>query len=199
MSRTQIVTKDIQDSLEVNCVIFAGLDKKARWTKLVDLLPPPGGDGLALTTIAVTINGVTYTAGTLIDNLLNIIDSVISGDVTKTAGETISSGMAIMIDTDGKVYKYNVRDMSHYGAGFGIAKTSGVNGSTIVVRLAGTSITDVGSGWTQGVSYFIAENSLLTSTAPSIGGSDLILKRIAIGTSTDTVFINDFEERILIP
>lgn len=79
MSRTQIVTKDIQDSLEVNCVIFAGLDKKAKWQKLVDILPPttpPIGDGLALTTIAVTLNGVTYVAGTLIDSILNDIGNL---------------------------------------------------------------------------------------------------------------------------
>jgi hypothetical protein len=196
MSKTQIVTTDIQDALEVDCVIFAGLDKKGRWKKLSELVFP---NGEALTTEAVTLDGVVYPVGTLIDTILNQIDSITIGggaslEITKLAGESISSQMVVILDTDNKIYKYDITDPSHYGKCIGISKTAASINTNITVSLVGSEITSAGSGWLVGETYFVSATSLLTVTPPTTG----ILKRIALGTATDRVQIVNYEERILL-
>lgn len=78
MNKTQTTTDRIQDALESYSILYAGLDKKARWKKISELVFPSSG---ALTTISVTLDGTVYPAGTLIDTILNQIDSIATGAV----------------------------------------------------------------------------------------------------------------------
>lgn len=110
------------------------------------------------------------------------------------AGENISSGMAVVIWTDGSVYKYDVANNLHAGLTCGIAKTSVLIGNQITVTLTGSIHQEVGSGWLPGVSYFVSTTSILSSTAPTIG----IVKKIGTGVDIDTIFINDYPEVITI-
>ena len=133
-----------------------------------------------------------------VDNILgneNItINNSSSGELLRIAGENISSGMAIIINDDDKVYKYNISDISHAGLSCGISKTSALINENITIVLPENQLTEVGSGWLSGVSYFIGSNSLLTSISPSSG----ISKKIATGIATDTVLINNYPEHILL-
>ncbi len=117
-----------------------------------------------------------------------------SGTIDLIAGEIISSGMVVIIFTDGKVYKYDINDESHAGLTCGIAKTSGISGNTITITLPGEIHVEVGSGWQAGISYYVASNSLLSSTAPTVG----IVKKIGTGITTDTILVNNYDELILI-
>lgn len=192
---TQIVTSRIQDALYEDSVIFAGTNKKAIWKRLSEL---GVSTGEALTTISVTLDGVTYPIGTLIDTILNEIDGISGGgtslEITKLAGENISGQMVVILDTDNKIYKYNISNTAHYGKCIGISKTSASTGNNITVSVIGSELLSSGSGWTTGVTYFVSSASLLTSTPPTTG----LLKRIALGIDTDKVLIENFEERILL-
>ena len=133
-----------------------------------------------------------------VDNILGneniVINNSSSGELLRIAGENISSGMAIIINNDNKVYKYNILDNNHAGLSCGISKTSALINENITIVLPENQLTEVGSGWLSGVSYFIGSNSLLTSTSPSSG----ISKKIATGIAVDTVLINNYPEHILL-
>lgn len=111
-----------------------------------------------------------------------------------TAGESISSGMAVIISTDGKAYKYDIIDESHAGLTCGIAKTSGVLNTTMTITLPGHVHIEASSGWLAGVNYYVASNSLLTTISPTTG----IVKHIGTGIDTDTIFITNYNELILL-
>jgi hypothetical protein len=133
-----------------------------------------------------------------VDNILGneniIINDGSSGELIKVAGENISSGMAIIIDTDDLVYKYNILNNNHAGLSCGISKTSALLGSSLIIVLPENQLTEVGSGWGSGLSYFIGSNSLLTTISPTSG----ISKKIATGIGIDTVIINNYPEHILL-
>ena len=123
-----------------------------------------------------------------------LIANVSAGSVTKIAGENISSGMAIVVWTDGLVYKYDISNINHAGISCGMSKTSGSIGSNITIIFAENELTEVGSGWGPGNSYYIGSNSLLTTTPPLTG----ISKKIATGIGIDTIVINNYPEHILL-
>lgn len=115
-------------------------------------------------------------------------------DITKTSGEIISAGMAVVIETNGLVYKYDIFNYNHAGLSCGIAKTSGIPAGIITIKLASKILTEVGSGWLAGNSYFVGANSLLTIIPPIVG----IVKKIATGIGIDTVIVENYTEHILI-
>lgn len=114
--------------------------------------------------------------------------------LTLISAQSISSGMVVIIGTDGKVYKYDITNENHAGLTCGIAKTSGAVLGQITITLPGNIHVEVGSGWLPGISYFVNSNSLLDSIAPTTG----IVKEIGTGISTDTVFIKNYNEFIII-
>jgi hypothetical protein len=122
------------------------------------------------------------------------VDAKLQVGINKTAGENISSGMAVVIWTDNLVYKYNISNLNHAGLSCGISKTSALTGETLTIVYPENILTEVGSGWSAGKSYFIASNSLLTITPPSSG----ISKKIATGIGIDTVIVNNYPEHILL-
>jgi hypothetical protein len=114
--------------------------------------------------------------------------------IKKIAGENISSGMAVVVWKDDKIYKYNTGDINHAGISCGVSKTSALIGEQITIVPPENQITEVGSGWSAGNSYYVGSNSLLT-TIPPISG---ISKKIATGIGIDTVIINNYPEHILL-
>ena len=123
-----------------------------------------------------------------------IVVSSSTSFITRVAGENISSGMAVIIGTDNKIYKYDITNENHCGLSVGIAKTSGITGNNMNVTLPGSIITEVGSGWQSGESYFVSATSILTTTPPLVG----VIKKIGTGIDTDTILINNYNELILI-
>ena len=120
--------------------------------------------------------------------------ATLTGEFIKIAGENISSGMAVVIETDGLVYRYDIFNYNHAGLSCGIAKTSGIFTETITLKIVGNILTEVGSGWLAGKSYFVGVNSLLTVSAPLIG----VVKKIGTGIANDTIIIENYTEHILI-
>lgn len=137
-----------------------------------------------------TWGGIT---GTITDQT-DLFDTFQKKVLSLTAGESISSGMAVVIWTDNKVYKYDISNVNHAGLTCGIAKTSGILDNLMDVVLPGNIHVEVGSGWSVGNSYYISATSILTTTAPTTG----IIKKIGTGIDTDTIFINDYNEFITI-
>lgn len=124
----------------------------------------------------------------------DLMNTFVQKGLSLTAGETISSGMAVVIWTDNKVYKYDITNSAHAGLTCGIAKTSGTLDNFMDIVLPGNIITESGSGWISGISYFVAATSLLTSTAPTSG----IIKKIGTGIDVDTILVNNYNELIII-
>jgi hypothetical protein len=122
------------------------------------------------------------------------VDAKFNVGITKTAGENISSGMAVVTWTDGLIYKYDITNLAHAGLSCGISKTSALIGETITIVFSENSLTEAGSGWLAGKSYYIGANSLLTTVSPTSG----ISKKIATGIGIDTVIINNYPEHILL-
>lgn len=132
--------------------------------------------------------------GTITDQT-DLVDNFSRKLLEGTAGEAISSGMAVVIWTDGKIYKYNITNDSHAGLTCGIAKTStSADGEPITITLPGNIHTESGSGWDSGLKYFISSTSILTTTPPTTG----IVKLIGTGISVDTIFIDNYNELITI-
>lgn len=111
-------------------------------------------------------------------------------EITRETGENIASGLAVIIWTNNKIYKYDITNPNHIGLTCGVSKTSATTGNDIVVVLVGGVLTDVGSGWNSGLSYYISATSTLTTTAPTTG----VIKKIATGINVDTIIINDYIE-----
>ena len=119
---------------------------------------------------------------------LNIQTVGTSKSVKKSfvAGENINGGNAVIIDTNGRVYKFNIANPSHAGKFGGIADTSSLIETSCTITIAG-ECTNVGSGWTSGVSYYISSNSMLSPTPPING----IVHLVGIGSGTDKILINN--------
>lgn len=102
------------------------------------------------------------------------------------AGENINGGNAVIVDTDGKVYKFDITDPLHANRFAGMAETSTTLGDTCTVTVMGV-YTNVGSGYTPGVTYYVAANSMLTATPPVVG----TVHAVGVGVATDKVVINN--------
>ena len=137
--------------------------------------------------ISQLVNDVGYI--TLAD-----IPSTSTGVLYLTSAENISSAMVVVVGQDGFAYKYDITNPNHSGLTCGITNTSATTGQTIKITLPSNIITDVGSGWSAGKSYYVATNSLLSETAPTTG----IVKKIATGIRTDTVLIDNYIEYTLL-
>lgn len=124
-----------------------------------------------------------FDAGTPVDPLPGTSESVM---VTFVTGENINGGNAVIIGVDGKVYKFDITNSAHAGKFGGIAQTSTLLGADCIVVIAGIA-ENVGSGWTAGVTYYVASNSMLTSTPPTLG----LLHNVGVGVATDKILINN--------
>ncbi len=106
--------------------------------------------------------------------------------ISTTAGETISGGKVVSIHEDNLAYVYNINDENDYFRMYGIAKQAAILGGTLEVFISG-EVTEVGSGWQFGKTYFVSSTGLLTENVPVLG----IIKKIATGMSTDKVFLTN--------
>jgi hypothetical protein len=135
--------------------------------------------------ISTLVNDVGYITATELSTTITI---------TKKAGENISTGMAVVIGSNEFIYKYDITNINHAGLSCGITKTSAITGGDITIVTPENILTDVGSGWSAGNSYFVGINSLLTTIPPTSG----INKKIATGIGVDTILINNYPEHILL-
>lgn len=103
---------------------------------------------------------------------------------TYTAGVIINGGKAVMLDTDGKVYPFDITNSAHYNRYIGVAETAAAANDPCVIVLQGKSEL-IGSGWTAGTPYYIAASSLLTSVRPATG----LIKQVGVGVTTDVILI----------
>lgn len=101
-----------------------------------------------------------------------------------TAGEDINGGRAVMIDTDAKIYLFDISNPYHYDKYLGISSTSVLSGEDCTVVINGKNNT-LGPGWLPGRPYYIAAGGNLSTTPPSVG----FLKQVAVGIDTDTIMI----------
>lgn len=116
-----------------------------------------------------------------------------AGLLTVIAGETISGGSVVMINSDGKAYKFVISNEANYGKVCGIAKQGVTVGNSIDIYIAGV-VTEVGSGWTAGSVYYVSATGVLTTTPPSPG----IVKLIGVGVAVDSVLLNGTMELVSI-
>lgn len=108
-------------------------------------------------------------------------------------GQTISGGMAVMIDVNKKVYPFDILNPYHYDKYLGIAETAGLNNTQISVITNGPSKV-IGVGWQAGMPYYISNTSYLSNIPPLLG----LMKQVGIGIDVNTLLINSSWEAILI-
>lgn len=101
------------------------------------------------------------------------------------AGTAISSGKVLIIETDGKVYPFDVNNPDHFDKYLGVAYTAATIGNSCDVVMEGI-VNVSGTGWIAGVSYYIAASSLPTSIPPISG----LVKEIGVGVENDSILLN---------
>ena len=121
------------------------------------------------------------------------INSTSSNVITAIAGENISGGKAVIINTDGLVHVYDITNEAHYGLSVGIAKTAATTGNTIDVFINGI-VTEGGSGWLAGIKYYVSSTGILSNTPPVSG----LTKLVGVGTANDKILITNVFELITI-
>lgn len=102
------------------------------------------------------------------------------------AGENINGGNAVIVLGDGKVYKFDITNPLHNNRFAGVADTSTLAGDICNITVTGVYV-NIGSGYTPGVTYYVAANSMLTSAAPLLG----IICIVGVGVETDKILINN--------
>ena len=88
--------------------------------------------------------------------------------VTKVAGETISAGKAVYLDT-ATVVKLSDRSVSARQKCIGVAKTAATAGNPIEVIVDGTFTDAIFSGFTLNEPVWVGLNGVLTQAPPSSG------------------------------
>lgn len=99
-------------------------------------------------------------------------------------GVVINGGKAVMCDTDGKIYPFNIANPYHYDKYIGVAQTSTNYGDLCTVVISGENSL-IGSGWTKGTPYYIGSTSFLTSTPPTSGW----VQQVGVGIDENTILI----------
>lgn len=112
---------------------------------------------------------------------------------TYTAGEILSGGVAVIMDTDGKVYKMDITNSYHWDKYIGVTTQAAISNDPINVITCGVT-TLLGSGWAPGVPYYISPTGSLASTAPSVG----FCKQLGVGVDTNKINIINYSDYILI-
>lgn len=93
-------------------------------------------------------------------------------------------GIAVVMDTDGRVIPYDIDNITHNDRYVGITET----GNTIdhVTRVVTHGVMYVpGAGWIKGSPYYIGANSYLTPTAPVSG----TVRPVGVAVDTDRLLV----------
>lgn len=112
---------------------------------------------------------------------------------TYTAGEILSGGVAVIMDTDAKVYKMDITNSYHWYRYIGITTQAAILNDPINVITSGVT-TLLGSGWIAGAPYYISSTGVLSTTNPSPG----FCKQVGVGINIDMINIVNYSEYILI-
>lgn len=88
-----------------------------------------------------------------------------SFSVNYTAGQSLSSGRAVVLDGV-QIFYFNPMDPEHHGRMFGITKTSASVGAQVTVQHMGV-ITDSALGFTPDLPLWVAANGAIVSTQPT--------------------------------
>jgi hypothetical protein len=99
-------------------------------------------------------------------------------------GAVVSGGMVVMIDTDRKVYPFDITNPYHFDKYLGVALQAGIPNTQISVITQGPG-TFPGVGWLPGMPYYIGSTSFLTSVPPTLG----VLKQVSVGIDTNTIIV----------
>lgn len=125
-----------------------------------------------------------------IDSQVDLNNTFARSSIKGWAGEDLPSGIVVVVNIDGLIYKYDPLNISNAGKTVGITKNAALMGEEVTATIAGNIHIEVGSGWIAGVSYFIGTSGSLTATPPVEG----ISKKIATGLAPDTILVNDYPE-----
>jgi hypothetical protein len=103
-----------------------------------------------------------------------------------TAGESITAGDLLYLNTDGKVYKAFATGTVEESTPLGFAQSSVAADATLVVRIGG--VEDALSSLSSGVVYYVSTTAgAITSTAPSGSGDNIV--RIGVSQDSTTLFM----------
>lgn len=107
-------------------------------------------------------------------------------EITRPAGETIATGIAVIIDADGRVYHYDITNPDHYGKLCGVSRQAALKGNLLDVCVSG-ELTEAGSGWRAGDMYYVGSGGVLQVEVPATGTPCVI----AVGTAADTILVKN--------
>lgn len=110
----------------------------------------------------------------------------VSSKIYKLAGEIINGGCALMLNSDNKVYKFDINNPSHAGKFVGMSDRAVVQNESCPVTVTGVYENDM-IGYVPGTRYYISATSILTSTPPTTG----ILHCVGVGAGVRKVLLNN--------
>lgn len=119
-----------------------------------------------------------------LQRILPVIETGGGSTISLIAGEVINGGNAVIIENDSKIYKFDITNSLHAGKFAGVALNSVLSGNQCSVIVSG-EMTNVGSGYSAGTVYYVAANSMLTSTAPAHG----LIHKVGVGSGVDKILI----------
>jgi len=116
----------------------------------------------------------TVSAGTA-----NIIQPIVGGIL----GENVSNGSALMVKSDGKIYKADATTQANADAFIGIADRDGIAGENAIFISCGFK-TDY-TGLTPGTVYYLTNTPGVIGTSPGT-----VSRKVAVAISSTTLMIN---------
>jgi hypothetical protein len=176
------------------------LANAAQWnTKNAAIQFENGGVPLGLIGNVDEIDFTGLLTATRVGNKVTVNASGSSGSTaegvvnTYTAGEILSGGVAVIMDTDAKVYKMDINNSYHWDKYIGITTQAAIANDPINVITCGVT-TLLGSGWAPGTPYYISSTGVLSTTNPAPG----FCKQVGVGINTDMINIVNYSEFVLI-
>jgi hypothetical protein len=108
------------------------------------------------------------------------VSSAQSLDLSFTAGEALSAGDAVYIDSAGQAFKAD-NDSGASSEAIGFALSSVSLGASVLVRVGGKA--GGLSGLTVGARYYVGESGAVTSTVPSASGEYIVQMGYAVSAT----------------
>lgn len=104
--------------------------------------------------------------------------------ITATAGENLSAGRAVVIDT-AQAYYFQPTNPAHIGRVVGVTKTSATAGASVNIQTGGI-VTDAAFTFAPDLPIFSGNDGELTETPPAAG----IVQKVGVSIAANQILLN---------
>lgn len=107
-----------------------------------------------------------------------------TSDIQATAGQALSAGRLVTLDTSEQAVYYDSTTVASYGKAVGVTTTAVASGSTATITVIGR-VSLVGAGMTPGQRFWAGPNGTLVTTPPTTG----VVVPVGYAVDSDTLFV----------